>query len=169
MKALSLTQPWATLVANGSKRIETRSWSTSYRGLLAIHASKGFPGYAKECCYAAVFQRHLRRNEGGQFYVADVIKSLPLGAIVATARLVDCVSTNYPLAFGLDMTRKRPSEGTPEHSFGDYSANRFMWFLEEVQELPAPVPRKGSLGLWEIPTEVLVSLDLGVSASATLF
>ena len=44
MKALTLTQPWASLVAIGAKRIETRSWSTPYRGLLAIHAAKGFPG-----------------------------------------------------------------------------------------------------------------------------
>ncbi len=39
MKALTVMQPWATLVALGAKRIETRSWSTSYRGPLAIHAS----------------------------------------------------------------------------------------------------------------------------------
>ena len=41
MKALTLTQPWATLVAMGAKRIETRSWTTNYRGPLAIHAGKG--------------------------------------------------------------------------------------------------------------------------------
>lgn len=40
MRCLTLTQPWATLVAIGAKRIETRSWSTSYRGPLAIHAGK---------------------------------------------------------------------------------------------------------------------------------
>ncbi len=40
MKAISLLQPWATLVAIGAKRIETRSWATNYRGPLAIHASK---------------------------------------------------------------------------------------------------------------------------------
>ena len=36
MKALSLYQPWATAIALGSKRIETRGWPTSYRGPLAI-------------------------------------------------------------------------------------------------------------------------------------
>ena len=41
MKVLTLTQPWATLVAIGAKHIETRSWATSYRGPLAIHAGKG--------------------------------------------------------------------------------------------------------------------------------
>lgn len=42
MKALTLTQPYATLVAIGEKRLETRSWRTSYRGPLAIHAAKGW-------------------------------------------------------------------------------------------------------------------------------
>lgn len=40
MKALTLCQPWASLIAWGEKQYETRSWSTDYRGLLAIHASK---------------------------------------------------------------------------------------------------------------------------------
>ena len=41
MKVLTLTQPWATLVAIGAKRIETRSWATKYRGPLLIHAAAG--------------------------------------------------------------------------------------------------------------------------------
>jgi activating signal cointegrator 1 len=43
MKALSLMQPWATLLICGEKTVETRSWRTSHRGLLAVHASKTFP------------------------------------------------------------------------------------------------------------------------------
>ncbi len=43
MKAITLHQPWATLVAVGAKRIETRSWATSYRGPLAIHAARTTP------------------------------------------------------------------------------------------------------------------------------
>ena len=46
MKALTLTQPWASLVACGAKTIETRSWRTPYRGPVAIHAAKGFPADA---------------------------------------------------------------------------------------------------------------------------
>ena len=43
MKALTLWQPWASLVALGHKRIETRCWSTKYRGDLAIHAAAKLP------------------------------------------------------------------------------------------------------------------------------
>ena len=39
MKVLSLTEPYATLIKNGIKTIETRSWKTNYRGKLYIHAS----------------------------------------------------------------------------------------------------------------------------------
>jgi hypothetical protein len=45
MKAITLHQPWATLVAIEQKKIETRSWPTSYRGPLAIHAAKTMPDY----------------------------------------------------------------------------------------------------------------------------
>jgi len=43
MKAITLHQPWASLVAQDIKTIESRSWTTSYRGLLVIHASKRQP------------------------------------------------------------------------------------------------------------------------------
>ena len=46
MKALSLTQPWAELVVLGEKQWETRSWRTSHRGRIAIHAAKKFPAWA---------------------------------------------------------------------------------------------------------------------------
>src|ERR1700722_19135273 len=59
MKALTLTQPWATLVSIGAKRVETRSFRVSYRGSLAIHAAKGFPKWAQETCYEQPFLRVL--------------------------------------------------------------------------------------------------------------
>ena len=62
MKALTIHQPFANHIANGAKRYETRSRSTSYRGPLAIHASKSHE-------YSAVG---------------------PFGAIVAVGRLVAC-------------------------------------------------------------------------------
>jgi hypothetical protein len=40
MKALSVKQPWASMIASGEKTIETRTWSTNYRGDLLIVSSK---------------------------------------------------------------------------------------------------------------------------------
>src|ERR1700738_5139808 len=81
MIALTLTQPWATLVAIGAKRIETRSWRTPYRGSLAIHAAKGFPKWAKETCLESEFAIELGPD------------ALPLGAVIATCRLISCIPT----------------------------------------------------------------------------
>jgi activating signal cointegrator 1 len=102
VKALSLWQPWASLVALGVKTLETRSWSTSHRGPLAIHAAAAVPDHAFGQC-----QRH-RRWTVGDFTIerdnprgtarAYLMRGpiawpyrLPLGAIVATCTLVDVV------------------------------------------------------------------------------
>lgn len=40
IKAISIKQPWANLIASGKKTIETRTWKTSYRGPILIVSSK---------------------------------------------------------------------------------------------------------------------------------
>ena len=70
MKALSLKQPWASYVAIGRKTIETRTWSTKYRGKLLIVSSKTFD---KNCPF---------KNFLGL--------GLPLGMALAVVDLVDC-------------------------------------------------------------------------------
>jgi len=150
-KVLTLTQPWATLIAIGAKQIETRSWSTPYRGPLAIHAAKGYPTWARGVRFDEPFLSAPWR--------AGIKPDMPLptGAIVAVCTLVDCVPTRqswkdddsawlrtlYP-GGGWDVP---PDE--PERSFGDYAPGRFAWLLADVQELRAPIPARGALGLWQ--------------------
>jgi hypothetical protein len=150
VRALTLTQPWATLVAAGEKRIETRSWSTPYRGLLAIHAAKGFPPHARALCSSEPFAAALRREGLGGLALLSPQKVLPLGSILAVANLADVCSTN-------EIGGTRRLFGAPdadgeavlrEAAFGDYSRDRYAWFLEDVVRLPDPVPAKGELGLW---------------------
>jgi len=131
VKALSLTQPWATLIAIGAKRIETRSWSTGYRGPLAIHASQGFPGWAKDVCREEPLRRMLLA--AGIAGVCD----LPRGAVIATCRLGGCLPT------------KIFSPSGQEREFGDYGPGRFAWMLDSIVALPTPIPAKGALGLWD--------------------
>ena len=71
MKALTLRQPYASLVARDQKQYETRSWSTSYRGLLAVHAGKYDDGWGDD---------------------------LPRGAIVAVVNLANVHHTDGLLA-----------------------------------------------------------------------
>lgn len=140
MKALSLTQPWAELVVRGLKEYETRSWSTTHRGPLAIHASKGFPRWA---------QRLLDEGEP----IGDALNmppgELPRGAIVGTVVLIGCYSTT-----GLQAARSITPQ---EINFGDWGPGRYAWHFENpVQCKPASV--KGALGLWAVPLEIQQAL-----------
>ncbi len=54
MKAISVKQPWANLIASGSKTIETRTWMTKYRGPLLIVSSKKPSIYPAGCAVALV-------------------------------------------------------------------------------------------------------------------
>lgn len=172
MKALTLTQPWATLVAIGAKRIETRSWATSYRGPLAIHAAKGFGkggerGH-KALCGTEPFCSVLNAACKAHYDALDksdgVLRAMaehpfmPMGAIVATCELLDCVET-WPrwatitpwLTASWNETTYHvpPGQGSYEAAFGDYTPGRFAWLLGNVQALETPIPAKGALGLWE--------------------
>jgi hypothetical protein len=153
VKALTLTQPWATLVAIGAKRIETRGWRTSYRGELAIHAAKGFPKDAlkfslQPVCYNQM-QRTARLEMSRKGWGA-----YPLGYVLATCRLQACISTDT--LFEVDSLLTNDPEAVTgryvselEHAFGNFSPGRFAWFLTDIKLLPEPIPAKGSLSLWE--------------------
>jgi activating signal cointegrator 1 len=75
MKALTICQPYAELIARGEKTIENRTWSTPFRGLLFIHAGKSRAWMAPED--------------------PDLYPEIAFGALVATARLVACLDIAY--------------------------------------------------------------------------
>lgn len=133
MKAITLTQPWATLVALGKKKIETRSWSTDYRGPLAIHAAKGFPDWARQMCHNSVFADALELAGIGH------PDDLPLGVVVATCELVKVER--------ITMFIELPPD--PEFQFGNYEVGRYLWHLANIKRLKEPVPARGALSLWE--------------------
>jgi hypothetical protein len=135
MRALSYWQPWATAVALGLKRIETRSWATSYRGLIAHHAAQRWTREERE------FLDDMR-SDG--FFPAKFIP-IPRGAIVAVGRLVDIKRTEH-LAGELTAL---------EREWGNYGPKRYGWLFEDVRPLPEPVPWKGERGVFEIPDEIL--------------
>lgn len=154
MKGFSLTQPWASLVALEAKRFETRSWSTKYRGPVAIHAAKGFPRDCKQLCSGSPFYEAL----AAQPDMSDPLHAcLPRGVILATAEIAEIRTTEEMLR--LWMSHR--SMGTVwnwhekrEYDFGDYSSGRYAWRLVNVRRLVEPVPCKGALGLWAVPPDV---------------
>ncbi len=144
MKALTLTQPYAQLVAIGAKKIETRSWRTDYTGPLAIHAAKRFPKWAREFTSEEVCYR--ARLNGSAHYPAN---PYPLGVVVATCQLMACVPTEVldPGDTVFSVSVQKLSD--QEIQFGDFSRGRWGWLLEDIKLLPTPIPAKGALGLWE--------------------
>ena len=145
MKVLTLTQPWATLVAKGAKKVETRSWSTNYRGPLAIHAAKGFPKWARDMCSDRFFLTEL-----GDYDFDPV--TLPVGKIIATCELVHVKQMDEGIVFsacqGYAYRRQLWNLDAKERAFGDYQVGRYMWLLANIRMLDKPISAKGALGLW---------------------
>jgi hypothetical protein len=137
MRAITLWQPWATLIAIGAKRIETRSWSTSYRGPLAIHAAKTIDHLG--LLARDPFWRVLINAE--YWNPSD----FPLGAIVATCNLRQIIKIT-------ELNSSRLSE--QDRAFGDYSPGRFAWMLDDIVKVVPPIPARGRQGLWHFEFEV---------------
>jgi hypothetical protein len=138
MKALSLIQPYATLIMLGYnyKHHETRSWATKHRGLLGIHASAGKPKWAREAAEKAPIKAVLEAH-------GLTFDTLPRGAMLGTVNVVKLHA----------ITSEFVATLTPmEIAAGD--SNRWAWQLENRQKFGAPVLCKGALSLWEVPNEV---------------
>ncbi|RKN75026.1 ASCH domain-containing protein [Paenibacillus ginsengarvi] len=143
MKAITIIQPWATLIAIGDKQFETRSWPTKYRGPIAIHAGKKVD---REACE----REPIRSTLAAHGYTAG---NLPTGVVVATANLSECFMIKHDTLGGLvllEAERRRTHFETTdkEFIFGDYTSGRFVWELNDVKQLPDPIPAKGQQGLW---------------------
>lgn len=143
MRALSLWQPWASAIAGGAKAIETRGWSTPYRGPIAIHAAKAWSRYQRDAAMRLASEIEGLAGLGGTGMLATLLwvqepENWPRGCVVAVAELVACVSTE-DLAPGLT---------TLEGQMGNYAAGRFGWVLRDVARLERPLPLRGRQGLW---------------------
>lgn len=149
LKALSLRQPWASLLAVGAKRVETRSGSTQLRGEFAVHAAQAWTAKQQRLCRtepfaAALARAGLQREE------------LPTGAIIGLAMIEDCFrftgADAYHLAGGVFALTE------PERAFGDFTPGRFGFLTSNVRRLAMPVPCRGALGFWTVPPEVEVAV-----------
>ncbi len=149
MYAITLHQPWATLIALGIKTVETRSWPAPERLLgqvIAVHAGKRVvrrPGDRIE--------QKLRAQLG-----EDWIRTIPAGAVLATVRLAGMARVEYadPISGhavhdpGTEMECAAGTGRTPIDLWGDFSAGRWLWFLDDVESPPEPIPAVGRQGFW---------------------
>ena len=132
MKAISYHQPYAWMLANGYLDIDDRSWSTPYRGLLAIHASKAFSAYY----YAYV-------RDGLGIRIPEQAE-LGYGVILGQARLVHMI---------------QPGEMTAvPYARRAYGGERcFGWQFEAVERFEQPVPCRGQQGLFDVDIPALIA------------
>ncbi len=131
MKALTLWQPWATLIALKAKQYETRRWTSNHRGPLAIHAAKNKRAY------------HIYHTEPFHTILKDAgypgPEWLPYGKIVAICRLGATIQITATNTTGLSQQ---------ELAFGDFTPGRYAWSLQNIQRLEIPIPIQGKQGLW---------------------
>ena len=133
MKAITLWQPWASLMAHGLKKNDTRHWRTSYRGPLLIHAAKkviGWPSIDIQCAF----------DDEVAFNPCD----LPLGKILCQVDLIEC-----------EKIRWNTKIGYPESEFGDYTIGRYVWRTENLLTFDEPILFKGSQGFFNVPDDLL--------------
>ena len=124
MKVLTIKQPWATLIMQGDKRFEFRSWQTKYRGELLIHAGKGIDKDAM-----------IRLKK----YLPE---KLPLGKILGKVKLVDCIKMSP------EFKNMLLNENNDIYTKSSFQEN-FGWQLTDVEVFDKPIEAKGQLSLWE--------------------
>ena len=153
MKAISLWEPWASLIRTGAKTFETRTWKTGYRGELLICAAKGgLSRYAliEILCYwhiqgalAPLVGKPLNLDiESNPTWAGVEIEHLNFGKAVAVVNLIDCKRTD-------DMTL---GEIEIQKGFGNFSLGRYVWKLRLIEAID-PFPVKGKQGFFNVEFE----------------
>lgn len=159
MRALTLYQPHASLMAVGEKKIETRSWpapKTLKPGdWVAIHAAKATPpiwirSHTRTQLVTVLAERH------------DLVLPMPAGMIVGLARFVECL----PCGIG-GLVKAGTFQGISEQEriLGAFGPGRWGWLFEDATPLKPAVPARGYQGLWTVPdrlvSQVFVSAGIG--------
>lgn len=129
MKAITIKQPWATLIAEGYKEYEFRTWKTKYRGDILIHAGKGTDKKAME--------RFKNLN-----------LEYPVGQIIAKAAITDCIYVDEE--FAQKLFKKDPVVYRGLIDKGDWDGYGFK--LENVEKIE-PIEVNGKLSLWDYDYE----------------
>jgi hypothetical protein len=137
VKALTLTQPWASLVVAGTKRYETRGWRPPTFGRIAIHAAKAFPDDAIDFAIELQVDGVLPVAEGHSPWA---LQPLPRGAVIGEVTVVRIITTESGGARALSAL---------ERQLGDYTPGRYAWELVDPVVYDEPIPARGMLGLWE--------------------
>lgn len=141
MKAITISQPFASLIASGQKFVENRTWPTNYRGPIAIHAGKGL-----------------------QYLDKDELKAYPHGCIIAVAELTECVTkSKISLAMRADighMKAQCSNKSWAQLHRHKHTEGPWCWIIENVKTIQ-PVAIRGAQGIWNWePSEPIVYVEM---------
>lgn len=185
MRIITLWQPWASLIALGFKKFETRSWRTRYRGKLAIHAAKRKVDRDELAKISFDSIGHL------EFSCLDTI-DYPYGQIIAVSELKSCRymladenelrqlycmtkingrdANSYPLHYLIQQSQKQgniwlPKVSVLEKSVGLWQSGRYAWQLDQVRQIQ-PINYRGGQGLRTLDAETSRLLESIVEVSS---
>lgn len=136
LKALTVCQPYAEIIATRKKRAENRTWYTSYRGLLLIHAGKS---------------RAWLDGETDAELAEEYGQPLEFGAIVAVTNLVDCLRASEIEAGKHE--EKYPGLMADDHRH--HINGPWCFILENTERLVRPIPYRGAQGFFQVPESAL--------------
>ena len=128
MRCLSVRQPWAWAIIHAGKDIENRTWSTEYRGPLAIHAGKGCTRAEYETAAATIERITGKRPPS--------LAELPRGYVVGMVELVDCID-------GATMETNSP-----------WACDDMVWWWVRNAKPCRAIVARGALGLFEVRLEL---------------
>ena len=127
MKVITIKQPWATLIVEGYKEYEFRTWKTKYRGEILIHASK-----------------EVDKKSIDKFKHLNL--QYPTGQIITKANIIDCIKVDDELINTLKKKDSAIYTGIIEKFFNNWNGYGFK--LKNVEKIK-PIKVNGKLGLWD--------------------
>lgn len=141
IKAITIWQPWASLIAERYKQYETRGFPFRGCGPLAIHAAKVDP-----MKHVGLFTKPVLRRIAR---LLGPFGDLPRGAVVGVARQV----VSHHVA---DIIVENS-----EHDVGDFSPGRHAWEMRDIMEFVHPYQATGRQGIWywDLPRGLEVELE----------
>lgn len=125
MKVLSVREPFASLIMEKTKTIETRSWKTNYRGELYIHS-----------CLS--YSKSQNEKEALKLLKNDI----QFGKILCKCNLIDCIYMDE------QYIKKTKFKDPINYKCGRYEVGRYAWVLDNIEPLKNPISIKGRLGIW---------------------
>ena len=161
---LSLWQPWASLCVwknpddgKAEKQIETRHWSTEYRGLIAIHATKTLNANSRWAIQNNTYiQEALTHHKAVDFGSVKRV-TLTVGSIIGVVELIDVRE--------MELTNSWASDR--DLQFGIYMPGRFGWIFNNPVEFKNPIECRGLQNLGSPKPEIEVRIFEELARSQT--